>query len=67
MFDVEEAVKNAVRGFAKWFAEEWPTTREQWEREYADLPPDGDWFDGHNAGVKGVLLAVDMFLDEVGP
>jgi hypothetical protein len=61
---LDDALRAGVKAFAKWYAREWQTNREQWLREYADPPPEGDWFDGFNAGVEAVEGAAKMFLDE---
>jgi hypothetical protein len=63
--EAEDSLRQAVSAFAEWFAREWQITPAQWEHDYADPPPGGqEWFDGHNTGVEGALIAVDTFLDE---
>jgi len=64
---IEEAHKESLRAFAAWFVKEWTMTREQWLNEFADPPPEGDYFDGYNAGVESILSALDSFLDEHHP
>lgn len=61
---LEVALRAGIKSFAEWYAKEWQMTREQWLKEYAELPPEGDWFDGHNTGVDGVRVACEHFLDE---
>jgi hypothetical protein len=61
---LEEALKAGIRSFAQWYAKEWSMTREEWIKAYAEPPPEGDWFEGHNAGVKSVEMACEHFLDE---
>lgn len=61
---IEEAHKTALRAFAEWFAREWKITREQWRKNFADPLPEGDWFDGYNAGVESVKGALDAFLGD---
>lgn len=60
---IEESYKAGLRAFAKWFAANWKTSREQWQREGGEIPK-GDWFEGYNAGVTSVEAGVDLFLDE---
>lgn len=64
LHDLETVFANSIRAFAKWYAANWTTTREQWGKEYSDPPPEGDWFDWHNAAVEGIGMACDVFLDE---
>jgi hypothetical protein len=54
-----------VRRFAEWHAEDGKITREQGKARFADPLPEGDWFDGYNAGVEAVLISADVFLDEL--
>lgn len=63
--DIEEALRKAVRAFAEWHAREGQETREHWRRAYEDPMPEGDWLTGYNAGVESVLLAVDLWLEEL--
>lgn len=64
---IEEAHKEALRAFADWFAKEWQSSREQWQKEFAEPAPKGDWFDGWNAGVASVTDALDVFLGDFHP
>lgn len=64
---LETALAAGIRSFAAWYAKEWKMTREQWLKEYREPPPEGDWFEGHNAGVEGIQTACDQFLDEYAP
>lgn len=62
--DLETALRGALRAFAKYHAADAKITREQWIAWNAGSPPEGDYFDGFNAGVESVLTSVDGFLDE---
>ena len=62
--DLESALRNSVKSFAEWMAKNWTMTREQWKHDYADAPPEGDYFDGYNAGVESVIDAYQFFVDE---
>ncbi len=61
---IEDSYRIGIRAFAEWFAESWKISREEWERDYVEKAPSEEWFSGHNAGVEGVLMAADAFLDE---
>ncbi len=63
----EEALADALRAFAKWFAAEWQQTREQWQKESAEPAPSQDWFDGRAAGVSSAKDAVEFFLGDIHP
>lgn len=61
---LETALAAGIRAFARWYADSWTMTREQWLHDFDDPPPEGDWFDGHAAALDGIGLACDHFLDE---
>lgn len=63
---LHEAHTDGVRAFAKWFAEHWQQTREEWIRESAAAPPSQAWFDGRKAGVESAVDAVEFYFGEVG-
>ena len=62
--DLEACLRAAIRAFATYHAADGKITREQWLAWNENPPPEGDYFDGFNAGVESVLGAVDMFLEE---
>jgi hypothetical protein len=64
LHDLEAALRGAIRAFAEYHAADGKITREQYQAWNADVPPEGDYFDGFNAGVESVLGAVDTFLEE---
>jgi len=64
LHDLEAALRSALRAFAKYHAADGKMTREQWLAWNATPLPEGDYFDGFNAGVESVVDAVDMFLEE---
>lgn len=66
--DLDDCFRRGIRAFAAWYATEWQLNPAQWKREFADPVPGGEeWFAGYNAGVEGVILAADSFLDEQHP
>ena len=65
--DLEIAYKDGVKAFAQWFAREWLMTREMWIKSYQEPPPSDEWFKGHNAGVEGVMVALDTFFGDFHP
>jgi hypothetical protein len=62
--DIEMAYRKGLRAFADWFAENWTITPDEWKRDFSDKCPSDDWIAGYNAGVEGVKIALDSFLDE---
>lgn len=65
---LETAMRQAIRSFAKWTAENWKMNRDEWAKSFADPPPpDGDYFEAYNAGVESVTTACEFFLDEYAP
>jgi hypothetical protein len=61
---VDQGLRNGIKHFAIWFSKNWLMTREEWIKAYDAPLPDGDYFDGFNAGVESVLMACETFLDE---
>ena len=64
---MEIALRNGIKAFAAWMAENWKMTREEWCKAFADRPPEGDYFEGYNAGVESVMTACQHFIDEYDP
>ena len=61
---VEQGLRNGIKQFAVWMASNWKMTREEWIKSFAEPPPQGDYFDGYNAGIESAITACEHFLDE---
>lgn len=64
LFEIEEAYRQALRAFAKYFRETWKATPAEWEKAFEGPVPSDDWFSGFNAGVDSIDGALDTFLEE---
>lgn len=64
IYDLEEALKTALRAYAKWHTENWNMSKEQADKEFNDPPKSQDYWDGYSAGIESTLASIDFFLDE---
>jgi hypothetical protein len=65
--EIEDAHKRSIKAFASWFAKNWKITREEWVEAYAEAAPSDEWFNGHNAGVESIDVALDSFFGDFHP
>lgn len=62
--EMESALQRAILAFAKHYAADGQITREQWKAWFDAPEPEGDYFDGYNAGVEAVVSHAEQFIDE---
>jgi hypothetical protein len=63
-----DAVRDALRAYAKWHAHAWQQSLEEWKSSTDTAPPGGpEWFAGYEAGVLSTIDSVEFFFGEMGP